>query len=285
MTQLSRPLQVALAAVGLFVIVWFVALRGHSGTEGSPSPVSAAASKPASAASGGSASSGSVYHGSAPGVEGLSRAIAKAHGAVSQSQQNAKQLEEKAAQASSPTGGTAASARAGAVTSSPATQRASTHSASKSSAASVPASGKATAPKSHAAQTPPGQVWVERQLKHRDVVALLFFNPKGAEDIRTRSELEHLITAKRGGRVSVEAGELGNARVVHASRHKRAERIVLRVASAGKVGSYGSFTRVASIYQTPTLLVIRPGGHIEPAMTGLADAFSIEQAISEQAQR
>ena len=42
-----------------------------------------------------------VYHGSAPGVPASARAIAKAHGAVATSQQNAKQLEQKSAQASS----------------------------------------------------------------------------------------------------------------------------------------------------------------------------------------
>ena len=54
MTQLSRPLQVALAAAGLLVVVWFLALRGHSS---SSEPTAKA---PAHSAS---SSSGAGYHG------------------------------------------------------------------------------------------------------------------------------------------------------------------------------------------------------------------------------
>jgi hypothetical protein len=266
----------------VLVLVWFVALRGHSSSsEGTSSPTSSAAAKPASPAPGSSGSPGGVYHGSAPGVEGLSRAIAKAHGAVTQSQRNAKQLEQKAAQASSPSSGTSASASGGtAAASSPATQRSSSTSASTTKTPSHKGSSPAA---SRAGQAPAGQLWVERQIKHGAVVALLFYNPKGADDVRTRNELQQLLAAERGGRVSVEGRELGNASVVPEPRRQPEERIVLRVAPASKVGSYGSFTRVATVYQTPTLLVITPGGHIKPALTGLTDAFSIEQAIDEQA--
>src|ERR1700730_1527120 len=108
MTQISRPFQIALVAVGVLMAVWFLALRGHSAS--SPSAASggsAAAASPTPAQSQGAPSS--IYHGSAPGVEGLTRAIAKAHGAVTTSQQNAKQLEEKSAQASGGSSAPAAS--------------------------------------------------------------------------------------------------------------------------------------------------------------------------------
>ena len=78
MTQLSRPFQIALAAAGLVLAVWFVALRGHSSSSESSPP---AASTPAASSSGGASkpgATGSVYHGSAPGVEGLTHDIAKA---------------------------------------------------------------------------------------------------------------------------------------------------------------------------------------------------------------
>ena len=91
MPQVSRPLQVALAAVGLLVVVWFVALRGHSS---SSEPT---ATTPASSPQG---SSAGVYHGSAPGVEGLTRDIQKAHAAAGQSEHASAQLQQKAAQAS-----------------------------------------------------------------------------------------------------------------------------------------------------------------------------------------
>src|SRR5438270_777123 len=109
MAQISRPFQVALAAVALLALIWVVALHrpggsGGSSSSGQPSTQSATSGKAAggSPSGGGSSTSGArVYHGSAPGVEGLSRAIAKAHGAVATSQQNAKELAEKSAQASS----------------------------------------------------------------------------------------------------------------------------------------------------------------------------------------
>ncbi len=94
MTHISRPFQIALAALVLFIAVWFIALRGHSSSSSSsaPAPASSPSSQAQSAPGGGTpASKGGVYHGSAPGVEGLSRAIQKARGAVAQSQQNAKQ--------------------------------------------------------------------------------------------------------------------------------------------------------------------------------------------------
>src|SRR6476646_1278256 len=108
MTQISRPFQIALAAMVLLAAVWFVALRGHSGgSESSGSSASSASAPPAapaktpakSAGSGGAPRGGSVYHGPAPGLEGLTRAITKAQGAVALSQRNAKQLQEKSAQA------------------------------------------------------------------------------------------------------------------------------------------------------------------------------------------
>src|SRR6478736_5391653 len=94
MTQISRPFQIALAAVAVLGVVWVLALHGHSSNS----------TQPASQSSGGgnsAASPSKIYHGSAPGVEGLTRAVDKAHGAVATSQQNAKELEEKSAAASS----------------------------------------------------------------------------------------------------------------------------------------------------------------------------------------
>src|SRR6202011_847891 len=88
MAQLSRPFQIALAALALFAIVWLLALRGHSGGTSEPGSPAAPSKSSASAPS-------SVYHGSAPGVEGLTRDLAKAHGAVTTSEQNAKKLEKK----------------------------------------------------------------------------------------------------------------------------------------------------------------------------------------------
>ena len=92
MAQLSRPFQIALAAMGVLVAVWFVALRGHSSSSSGSGGTPQAHSQPAPAAAKPGAAS-PIYHGSAPGVEGLTRAIAKAHGAVALSERNARSLQ------------------------------------------------------------------------------------------------------------------------------------------------------------------------------------------------
>ena len=68
------------------------------------------------------------------------------------------------------------------------------------------------------------------------------------------------------------------------SKAIRVEAIGVFAAPANTVGSYGQFTRVASIYETPTLLLVTPSGEVKPPIMGLADGFSIEQAIDEKTQ-
>ncbi len=104
MTQISRPFQIALVAVGLLAAVWLFALHGRSASS-TESSGSAPASTPATTSGAAAqekaaAAPTTVYKGAAPGVAGLTGAIAKAHGAVATSQQNAKELESKSAQAS-----------------------------------------------------------------------------------------------------------------------------------------------------------------------------------------
>ena len=49
--------------------------------------------------------------------------------------------------------------------------------------------------------------------------------------------------------------------------------------SAKNVASFGAITRQMPVYGTPTILIIGP--HRTDSLTGLQDAFSIEQAIRE----
>jgi hypothetical protein len=281
MTHISRPFQIALVAMALFVAVWFVALRGHSsGSEGAGSSASRAAgpaAAPAKAAgSGGSSSGGSVYHGSAPGVEGLTRAITKAQGAVAQSQQNAKQLQEKSAQASSASSAEAsgqqskapsrASSSAGSKAGSPAASATKSQASAASGKAAAQGSGatrhsdaKAGAPTHSGAAS--GQATIEGELKQGKVAAILFWNPKSSVDAIVHREL-------------LAAGHaLGGKLAVHA-------------ASSKQVGSFGSFTRTVQVYSTPTILMVNTKGQTS-SVTGLTDVFSIEQAVKEvkQAQR
>jgi hypothetical protein len=250
MTHISRPFQIALAAMLLFAAVWFVALRGHSsGTESSGSAASSSAPAAAPQASGsssgapsggssGASSPDSTYHGSAPGVAGLTRAIAKARGAAAQSEQSAQQLQRKSA------GATHAQA---------------TPSGADKTHALAPAvkpAGAAPGAKTHARRGVPAmQLKIESQLKQGKVVAVLFWNPKGAVDAVVR-------------------------RALQAASRAFAGKLAVHVARSSQVGSFGAFTRTVQVYGTPTILMINTKG-VTSSVPGLKDAFSIEQAVRE----
>jgi hypothetical protein len=268
MTQISRPFQIALAALVLFIAVWFVALRGHSSGGGSSSSPASASSAPTAAAStpsGGSAaaqsapgggspaSQGGVYHGAAPGVEGLSRAIQKARGAVAQSQRSAKRheaaasaaggLQKQGAQAHGPTEHSQArTTQSSGAQRSQAQQRQSRHAQN-------------ARPTKAASGAPAMQRVVEAELERGKIVAVLFWNPKGAVDATVRRELRAASRARHG-------------------------RLAVHVARASEVGSFGSFTNAVQVYSTPTILLINADGKTA-SVTGLTDAFSIGQAIRE----
>jgi len=250
MTQLSRPYQIALLALGLLAAVWFVALRGHSTSSestpaaSSPPPTSTTPLGQAEAKS--AAAPSPIYHGPAPGVGGLTRAIAKAHEAVATSQREVKQREEQSAAASSATStGTGA---AGAPAQPTPT--------AKTSGGSAPATrAPSSAAKTGSTSAPSMQAAVESELKQGKIVTILFWNPKGTDDVAVRRELQAANTA------------LGTKVVVHE-------------ASAGQVGSFGTITRSVQVYQTPTIMIVNKHGQVT-TLTGFIDAFSIEQAIKE----
>lgn len=270
MTQLSRPYQIALLALGLLVVVWFVALRGHTAatsTGGAGSSPAASAPAPTAASEAKAAAAPShVYTGPVPGLKGLTRAIAKAHGAVANSQQNAKQVEGESGEAShSPSttaaagaqpahavAPTSAAAKHAAVVRSQAARRAASN--KSSTAASSKPSTTAAALKTHSA-SPNLQASVEAELKQGKVVTILFWNPKAAVDQAVQRELQ-------------------------AVGHALGAKIAVHDAHADQVGSFGSITRTIQVDETPTILIVSKGGQTT-TLTGLTDVFSIEQAIGE----
>jgi hypothetical protein len=286
MAQVSRPFQIALLAVAVIAAVWAVALRGSSKTVTPAAPASVASTPPsasteaksASGGSGGANSAGAhskIYHGSAPGVNGLTRAINKAHGAVATSEQNAKQLEGKSAQASGETtsGTSAPSASKSASASTPAA-------ASKSASASKPASGsqaaKSTASKSAQAGLPARERSVEKALSAGKVVVILFWNPNGADDVAVHHELQLLLKAHR----SVGShGQVAESLVKTFGRELD-RKIAVFEASAAQVATFGSITRGVQVSGTPTTLIVNPKGQTT-TLTGLQDGYAIEQAINE----
>ncbi len=281
MAQLSRPFQIALLALGVFVLAWFAVLHRPGGAStGSSSPsVSSSAGSSSASASGSSPAGGSssVYHGSAPGVEGLSKDINKAHGAVAASEHNAQALQSKSAQASGEAagGGTPsaashrpAGAHTGATVSTPASTAAGSHTQTHASTGTASASKAAAAasqrtPRAHSGSAaaapsksaPPLQAAVAGELKQGKVVLLLFWNPRSSDDAAVD-------------------------RQVRAAAHKLGRSVAVHTARARQVDSFGSITRDIQIYQTPTLLIVNPHRQVT-TMTGYTDAFAIEQAVAE----
>jgi hypothetical protein len=271
MAQLSRPYQIALLALGLLVIVWFVALRGHTAatsTGGAGSSPAASAPAPTAASEAKAAAAPShVYTGPVPGLNGLTHAIAKAHGAVANSQQNAKQVEAESAQASSAAHGAAsgaagsASAAGSTSTHTPASKGAATkHSSASGSRTaaratpSKPGTPSAAAPKTHSS-SPSLQASVEAELKQHKIVTILFWNQKAAVDRAVQRELQ-------------------------AVGHALGAKIAVHDAHADQVGSFGTITRTIQVNETPTILIVGKGGQTT-TLTGLTDVFAIEQAIGE----
>jgi hypothetical protein len=279
MAQISRPFQIALAALALFIAVWFVALREHnSSTTGGPgstgssvASTSAPASRPApsgAAEARAAAAPTPIYHGSAPGLEGLSRAINHAHGAVAESQADAKSFENaepagasaasttatgnaSSASSAKPTATTTVTVKRSVSTAAGHTTVVHTTAVTHTPSATKPAP-SATKP---AAATPNMQAAVEHELMQGKTVLILFWNPRGYDDVAVHRELP-------------------------AVQHKLGAKVAVHYASAGQVGAYGTITHAVQITQTPTLLVVNPHGQTT-VLTGLTDAFSIEQSISE----
>jgi hypothetical protein len=287
MTQISRPFQIALVAVGVLMAVWFLALRGHSASSPSASSGGAATAATSTPAAQPPGAPSSIYHGSAPGVEGLTRAIAKAHGAVATSQENAKQLEEKSARAS---GGSSAPA-AGPAASSPQSSASTPHTGSvpgsaqktaattpvKPAARTVPG-GKAAGSLTGVHRTPARQALVERALKEGKIAVILLWNPKGADDRAVHQELRlleavhHLI--KPVANVPKVRAEL------RAYNLELQKPFAAFEARSNQVTSFGSITHGVQVYGTPTMLIINKRGQVK-TVTGLTDAYAIEQTIDE----
>jgi hypothetical protein len=250
MTQLSRPYQIALVTLALLVLVWFAALRhpapnSGGGSGSSPAASSAPTVTPSAAAEAKAAAAPTqVYHGAAPGVAGLTRAIDKAHGAVAQAQHEAHRVETAEPSASS-TSSTAAAPVSRTAT------RASAH-----PTAVTPAHTHAAPPAvKHAATTPSMQATVEHELQHGKTVLILFWNRHGSDDVVIHNALP-------------------------AVQHALGGRVAVHYASAGQVGAFGTVTHAIQVTQTPTLLIVNPHGQTR-VITGLADAFAIQQAVSE----
>jgi len=104
-----------------------------------------------------------------------------------------------------------------------------------------------------AAATLTGQHAVEADLAKGDVVVLLFWNPSGTDDVAAHKAVQLV---------------------------KNVKHVAVQEAAANQVASFGSVTRGVQVYATPTIFII--GAHRQAiVLTGVQDAFSIQQAIAE----
>jgi|SRR5580700_2889482 hypothetical protein len=103
--------------------------------------------------------------------------------------------------------------------------------------------------------TPSMQVAVEHELRQGKTVLILFWNPHGSDDVAVHKELP-AVQRSFGGKVAV------------------------HYASASQVGSFGTITHAIQVTGTPTLLIVNRHGQTT-VLTGLTDAFSIEQTVDE----
>jgi hypothetical protein len=218
---LSRTYLIGLGVVVALALVWFVAIKPHASTTPAQAP-------------------------SLPGATGLANDVAKAHGAVATSQQNAQQLAAQSAAASKAGGKAAPSA---------ATATPAAHAATPTAGAQAPGAPKAAAgAKVAAGASADRSVRVERDLVAGKIVLISIWNPRASDEQALHHEL-HTLNLRHG-------------------------KVTLYYATPGQVASFGAITTGLSVAETPTLLIINPQG-VTSKIVGFTDNGSIEQAIDD----
>lgn len=244
MAQLSRPFQIALAAVVVLAGVWLFALQGHfsssSGAGSSPAvsttaPATPVARKPTHASTKAASPHTSSTHSSARSSS-HERSGSSAHTPVHHSRTTVTHTATKTP------AGTVTKTPAKTVTKTPTKTVTKTPASTAHKGASTPTTA-----------TLSGQHAVEADLAKGDVVVLLFWNPSGTDDV----SVHHAVQAV-----------------------KSANHVVVQEAAANQVASFGSVTRGVQVYATPTIFVIAKSRKAI-VLNGVQDAFAIKQAIAE----
>ncbi len=312
MAQISRPFQIVLAVFVLFAAAWFVVLRpsGESTTGGSSPSAGSSSGGAAAAHSSGATHAGAATHattathaatathGTATHATGHSSAPATNHARVAPAAHPAHGARATTpskvaarAHAKPATPATAerhkSTAHAGAAQSGHTATRASqSHSAATAATAAFTLHNLTTAlhlttvvklvelldpglnfkakvahaeselvSRMKAALQPASQATIAGDLHHGKTALLLFVNPHSYDD---------------------DASALDAVEVAHRLEHK----VAVHTALAGQVNSFGSITRDIQVNQTPTLLIVN-GKRQVTTLTGVLDAYTIEQAVAE----
>jgi hypothetical protein len=279
MAQISRPFQIALGAVVLFAVVWFVALNGHGSSSGS-TPVASTPAPTLPSTPSAKPAPGSTH------IEGMTRAVAHAREAVAASQRAADKSANSSAEA--PSQGASATSSSTTVTTKHGAAGASTTVVTKHAVAGGASATVATkhvvTPAPHkvaASAIPAQQAAVESELKRGEVAVILFWNKKGADDVAVHRELELLKALHHV--LGAHAKQPTIARILKVSELEFSKPIAVHYATAAQVTSFGSITHGVQVYSTPTILIVNKLGQTT-TLTGLQDYYSIEQTIDEARQ-
>jgi hypothetical protein len=227
MSQVSRPMQILLAATLLVGVVWFVALRPKASGETGAS--SAAHQAP-----------------TAPGVNGLTTAIDKAHQGAATANADAQRATGTSADASAPAATTGSGT--------PAATAAPTHARHVARAHHVRLKVHAgRTPRTHA-HTPAGVRTVNAALRRHRAIAIAFVSSTVADARAVAVEMRHV--GRFGGRA-----------------------VTLSVPIA-QLSSYDAITRTVQITGTPTIVIVAPNGDAT-TIVGFADRTEIEQRLAD----
>jgi hypothetical protein len=121
-------------------------------------------------------------------------------------------------------------------------------------------------------------VLVERALKEGKIAVILFWNPKGADDAAAHLELRVLEAVHHLIRPVASVPKVRNE--LRAYNLELQKPFAAFEARAKEVTSFGSITHGVQVYGTPTMLIINKHGQVR-TLTGLTDAYAIEQTIDE----
>ncbi len=237
-------------------------------------------------------------------IGGFTHDIQRAHGAVTQVQNNAQAVQSKAAQGTGEAAsGAAAAAAHPAAHSHAATSTAGAHGATHAAAHATSSHG-AAAPNANATAAsilhhlttawhlqavlhlidliaPAVGANVSAKVSHGEgtVIARMKADLRPASQATVAAELHQhktvLLLFLNPGAYDDDATAIVTAEVAHKLHHVDAHLML-----ASQVDSLGSITRDIQIYQTPTLLIVNPKRQVT-TLTGLTDEFALEQAIGE----
>lgn len=230
-------MQIALAATLLLLAVWFVALRPKPATQAESAAAPSAAPAQTTQAPAG---------GAAPGTVGLTRAVDKAHSAVTTANGDAARAEQTRADSATPARPASGSQQSAAAT------------GAGSRAAAAPAAPHArpgaAASVHHRAAASPRVRTVKAALRDHRAVAIAFVDPRTADARAVAGEMRHV--SHFGGRAVTLAVPLTS------------------------LSDYDFITKSVEVTVAPTVVIVDPRRRAT-TIVGFADRGEIEQRLAD----